>query len=273
MFEAALEQASVLKRIIDSIKDLVEEANFDCAAGGISMQAMDSSHVSLVSMLLRPSGFQPYRCDRHLSLGMHIGNLAKVIKCADNSDRLKLTASDDADVLKLEFESSKTEKKSNFAMKLMDIDTDNMTIPEKDYDAVIKMSSAEFQRVCRDLTVLGETVTIRASKDGVTFSAKGTISDASIHMSQRGAVDGKEEEQLTVELNQTVEQTFALNYLSMFSKATALSPVVSLSMAADTPLVVEYRIEDMGYIRFYLAFKIGEEDEEDSDDEGVKKEM
>lgn len=269
MFEAALDQASILKRIIDAIKDLVDEANFDCAAGGITMQAMDSSHVSLVSMLLRPNGFAPYRCDRHISLGVNINNLSKVIKCSDNTDRLKLMATDDADVLKLEFESNKTEKKSNFAMKLMDIDADNMTIPEKEYDAVIKMSAAEFQRICRDVNVLGETVTIKASKEGVTFTAKGDISDASIHMAQRGEVDGKEEEQVTVELNQTVEQTFALNYLNMFTKATPLSKVVSLSMAADTPLVVEYRIEEMGYIRFYLAFKIGEEDE---DEDGVKQE-
>lgn len=35
---------------------------------------------------------------------------------------------------------------------------------------------------------------------------------------------------------------------------------VQLSMSADVPLVVEYRIQDIGHIRYYLAPKIEEED-------------
>ena len=41
---------------------------------------MDSSHVSLVSLLLRADGFEHYRCDRSLSMGMHLGNMAKMLK-------------------------------------------------------------------------------------------------------------------------------------------------------------------------------------------------
>ena len=57
--------------------------------------------------------------------------------------------------------------------------------------------------------------------------------------------------------------TFALRYLNFFCKATPLSPQVTLSMSADVPLVVEYKIGDnAGYVRYYLAPKI--EDEADS---------
>jgi len=44
MFEARLAQASLLKKILESLKDLVTDANFDCSATGIALQAMDSSH-------------------------------------------------------------------------------------------------------------------------------------------------------------------------------------------------------------------------------------
>ena len=49
-------------------------------------QAMDSSHVSLVSLSLRSDGFEHYRCDRNLSMGMNLGNMAKMLKCANNDD-------------------------------------------------------------------------------------------------------------------------------------------------------------------------------------------
>ena len=38
MFEAQLPQASLLKKIIDSIKDLVNDAPFDCSENAICLQ-------------------------------------------------------------------------------------------------------------------------------------------------------------------------------------------------------------------------------------------
>ena len=85
MFEARLIQGSLLKKILESMKDLVTEAIFHCTDSGISVQAMDSSHVCLVSLLLRAEGFDPYRCDRNVSLGIHIATLTKVMKCASTT--------------------------------------------------------------------------------------------------------------------------------------------------------------------------------------------
>ncbi len=61
---------------------LVTEVNWDVNAQGISMQAMDSSHVCLVAFKLNSDGFDHFRCDRPLSLGISMGNLAKILKCA-----------------------------------------------------------------------------------------------------------------------------------------------------------------------------------------------
>lgn len=80
MFEARLIQGGLLKKVLEAIKDLVTDANFDCSAQGFALQAMDSSHVSLVSLLLRADGFEHYRCDRGLSMGMNLGNFAKMLK-------------------------------------------------------------------------------------------------------------------------------------------------------------------------------------------------
>ena len=75
MFEARLVQGSLLKKVLESIKDLVTDANFDCSQNGFALQAMDSSHVSLVALLLRSDGFEHYRCDRNMSMGMNLTNM------------------------------------------------------------------------------------------------------------------------------------------------------------------------------------------------------
>ncbi|VDM85370.1 unnamed protein product [Strongylus vulgaris] len=52
MFEAKLANAALLKKIIEAIKDLVTDAPFDCSESAMCLQAMDSSHVALVSLKL-----------------------------------------------------------------------------------------------------------------------------------------------------------------------------------------------------------------------------
>ena len=65
--------------------------------------------------------------------------------------------------------------------------------------------------------------------------------------------------QVEVTFDEPVALNFALRYLNFFTKASPLSGTVLLSLSKDVPLVVEYRIEDLGHIRFYLAPKIEDE--------------
>jgi len=259
MFEARLVQGSLLKKILESIKDLVAEANFDCNASGISLQAMDSSHVSLVAMLLRAEGFDPYRCDRNVSLGINLGSMSKILKCSGNDDIITIKAEDSGDTVTFVFESEKQDRVSDYQLKLMDIDSDHLGIPDTNYDAQVKMPSSEFQRICRDLATIGDSVTVACTKEGVKFSTSGELGSGNVAIKQTSGID-KEDDAVVIDLNQAVTLTFALRYLNLFTKATSLSPTVSLSFSKDVPLLVEYKINEIGYARFYLAPKISEDE-------------
>jgi proliferating cell nuclear antigen len=108
MFEAKLTEGNILKKIIEAIKDLVTDVNIDISPAGISLQAMDTSHVALVSLNLSMEGFETYRCDSNVVLGVNISNLAKVLKLADPADSITLQADQDPSTLKLTFENPKT---------------------------------------------------------------------------------------------------------------------------------------------------------------------
>lgn len=49
------------------------------------------------------------------------------------------------------------DKISDFEMKLMDIDSEHLGIPEAEYHAIVRMPSAEFARICKDLSSIGDT--------------------------------------------------------------------------------------------------------------------
>jgi len=45
-------------------------------------------------------------------------------------------------------------------MKLMDIDSEHLGIPDSEYQAIVRMPSAEFMRICKDLSSIGDTGTL-----------------------------------------------------------------------------------------------------------------
>lgn len=137
MLEAKLQEAALLKRLLDcklvffvtthphlipqrSHKGARHRCQLSVQRGGDRMsafplrvlvlirtqelQAMDNSHVALVSVNLDSEGFKRYRCDRPMPLGVNLTSLTKVLKCAKDDDIVILNASDNGDTLKLVFE-------------------------------------------------------------------------------------------------------------------------------------------------------------------------
>lgn len=135
----------------------MQDCNFDCNDSGVALQAMDNSHVALVSMMLKAEAFSPFRCDRNIALGINLNSFQKVLRCAQSDDILTLKAEDSPDVVNMVFESAESDRLSEYDIKLMDIDQEHLGIPDTEYAANITMPSAEFQRICRDLGALSES--------------------------------------------------------------------------------------------------------------------
>ena len=67
-------------------------------------------------------------------------------------------------------------------------------------------------------------------------------------------------------MDEPVRLPFAAKYLCSFAKATPLADRIILRLALGQPLAVEYNIQDIGYIKYYLAPKIQEDEEMEEDD-------
>merc|ERR1712061_632691 len=256
--QAQLQQSVLLKKVVDAMKDLCKDVNFDCSEKGIQVQSMDSSHVALVSLLLRESAFSEFKCDRPTSLGMNVDSLAKILKMCGPSDALKLRWQSDADTVSFQCEGGEDDRIADFDLKLMQIESEHMEIPEQQYKVVAKLPSGEFQRICRDLKEFGETMQVKATKEGITFSVQGDMGAGNVMLKPREAE--KPEEKVTLSVQEPVTATFALRYLVNFAKAAPLCGVVELGLGPDAPLLVRYDLDkaDNGFMQFYLAPKIDE---------------
>merc|ERR1711907_136440 len=258
VLEAHLQQAILLKKVVDAMKDLCKDVNFDCSEKGMQVQSMDSSHVALVSLLLRESAFADFKCDRPTSLGMNVDSLGKILKMCGQNDSLKLRWQNDADLVSFQCESGEDDRIADFDLKLMQIESEHMEIPEQQYPVVARLPSAEFQKVCRDLKEFGETMQIQASKDGLRFSVQGDVGTGNVMLKPRDSE--KPEDRVTLKVTEAVTATFALRYLVTFAKAAPLCSTVELGLGPDSPLSVKYELDNAenGYMQFYLAPKIDE---------------
>eukprot|EP01062_Namystynia_karyoxenos_P054232 TRINITY_DN444_c0_g2_i1.p1 TRINITY_DN444_c0_g2~~TRINITY_DN444_c0_g2_i1.p1 ORF type:complete len:364 (+),score=172.91 TRINITY_DN444_c0_g2_i1:104-1195(+) len=182
MFQAELRPAKVIKQVVDALKEVVTEITLECTATEMLVQAMDSSHVSLVSLQLLGDKFQSYRCEKNMTLGVHVGNLAKLLKCAGNDDTVQLRAEEGGDALQIRISDLTEERVSSFSMKLIEIEQEALGIPQQEYKVAVQMPSSEYSRVIKDLANIGDAIHVEVDKSSVAFSTSGDIGQAKMRL-------------------------------------------------------------------------------------------
>merc|ERR1739848_921533 len=108
-------------------------------------------------------------------------------------------------------ENSDDDRIADFDLKLMQIESEHMEIPEQQYKVVARLPSGEFQKICKDLKEFGETMQVKANKEGITFSVQGDIGTGNVLLKQRESE--KPDEKVTLTVHEPVTATFALRYL------------------------------------------------------------
>ena len=257
MLQARLTNASILKKIFDSLKELIIEGMWIATSTGLSLEALDSTHVSLVFVQLFSSAFDKFECDKDVSMGIRIPSMSKLLKCANNDDIVTIRATDMPTVVLLTFESPTGERTSQYELKLIDLNIEHLTIPDIQYSCEINMPSLELQKICKHLGQIGEYLKIACSTGCVEFSAHGDLGSGCIKLRQNN--NSSEDQTVQINVTDSVTLAFSLHYLNFMVKATPLSRNVSLSLSPELPLNIEYNIPNTGFLRYYLAPNINDD--------------
>lgn len=255
MFEAHLSKAVIFRKVIESMLNLVQEVNILADSKGISIDAMDSSHVSLVFLHLNEGGFESFRCDKSFNLGINLGDLSKILKMSGAEDSITLKASEELSYLTILLENKEQSREVEFQLNLLNIETDSLSVPETNYGCVIDMSSLELQRIFKDLGSVSEVVNIDVKSNYATFLFTGKSGNGKIKLGSNEAG----EQSLYIKCEEEYNGSYGIQYLNNFLKASSLSNRVQVNLSKDYPLLIEFDIENMGSLKFYLAPKMDDE--------------
>jgi proliferating cell nuclear antigen len=139
-------------------------------------------------------------------------------------------------------------------MKLMDIDSEHLEIPEVAYACSVTLPSSEFSRLMKDMANFGSTVTLHVKEDVFIVETTGDMGLATVTVKQ----DKVSKQPTEIECSSETKMRFPLNYLVIFTKAQNISEQVSLYLSDGIPIHVSYDMGDKGTIGYHLAPKLDE---------------
>lgn len=245
-------QSTVVRTLVDAMKEVVADTNLIFDRDGLTIKAMDQPQNAMIHLRLRADRFEEYVCDGTHTCGVALLHLHRLLKTMSSTDvlmiymRRKLLGAID-----IHIENNKKAKTSHFRLYLLDLPKTSALrpiVPDPQYS--ISIESSELNKIVREMKDIAQNLDIRYHNRTLRFKAvNGTFAEASVFLGI------KEDEDEGRALDDIVQGVFSLRYLSMFTKCTPLSKEATLFLKNDFPLIVQYNVSNMGVIQLVLMME------------------
>lgn len=255
--------------IFKNAKTICKEVNISVKTAGLYVQGMDSSHVAIFELYLVNEWFTTFECKVDVVMGVSCEVIGNILNCIADGQILKWSyMHDSSEELLIYFENCGMDKM--FEVKLLNIDEEQLGIPDMEYEVDLKLNSMAFEKIMNQLNIFGDTLEIECGKDdNVYLRTKGDVGKMQVRMTENDIVEYAYDDEVELTIS------FSLRYLAMFSKFSKLNSACSLHMSRNQPLKMVYALdswmeeddekETVNYFRFYLAPKVDENSDVDSD--------
>lgn len=270
VFHLWTSKTDILKHLAELLLALLTEGNLECTPEGIRIMCLTADKNSLVHMKLKgkqqPSangadkttGFEKYVCKETLNLGLNMEDFFKIIKLVEKKETIRYFVTDD-NRTELAIQRINQEEAicNTKYIKLMDINTKPMAIPDIAFDNVIVMNSVRFQKICKEIGTFSDLVEIKSIGKTLYFKAHKANIKQEIMIKPTNTDTGMEFE-VCKNTGDIIEGVYKLKYLESFSKCANFSPTVKIFLQNDTPLILECEISDLGLIRICITNMVSE---------------
>jgi len=300
-------KSAVFKALIEALKEIFRDVGIKFTpkvmkpsesdptkmrvTGGMYITALNSNSNILVRLHLEADKFCYYKCNpepnkNYIMLGVNMSNLFKLIKFLNNDDELFIKYNRmNQNLLNLQYVNNQKRFTSNYYLNLLDLKEDNIVIGKQKFDFVITMPSNDFHSLIKNMSIIAEKVDIKfintnesyslifscngefASQESVFHGSTNTQSDLNIINVVKNDEDSEENTN-----NDIIQGVYALNALSLFSRCSSLCPTIELYIRNDSPLVIKYRVADMGSVHLILSPMNEENEINNSDNESANDE-
>lgn len=245
----ASERLGMLRKVIESLSDIVDQMEIKASDKGLSIQVMDAMHVALADIFFSRDAFSSYRCDRDVQLGIPLKHILTILKgiSIEEKSLLKLSCEDSPQVLKIQhiLDGSQYE----FDITLYQIGSENYVVPEINYECNVGMPSDQFRSISKIIGSFGEYIRFRCDGDVFSFRQTGDLVSNKMDLKANN-------ETVNIDCSCSVELEIAMKYVNIINKVSVLSSGITLNMGASCPVFFGIDLSGLGHIKFYVAPKV-----------------
>jgi proliferating cell nuclear antigen len=221
------------------------------------IQSMDKSHVCLADIEIKDKWFSVFDCSKNNKISVDSTHFAILMNYALKHDKLELKYEDENDVDKLyiNFLNGKENKGAFdhfFELDLMDVDEDNLVIPEVDYDVEFTIESKKLVEVLSELNTFGQDLNIKCSESVVELNANGDTTKLKVNI----PVDDLDE--YAIAEGEAIDISFSLSHLCKMCLSMKMSSTMNVAISGEYPMSVIYNLGDESKVSFFIAPKVSD---------------
>jgi len=239
-------QASAIKSTFEVLKDILNDVNIYFKPDGIYIVTLDTARTSLVDMYLSSDNFEEYTCENDIIAGINVANTFKLLKSITNNDVLVMSINC-KEFMNIEIHNESKKTCTKFALKLLDINENQIEVPDMTMTTITPMASVDFQRICRDMHNIGDIIEITREGTHLKLQCMGDFAN------QETNIECTEE-------SPKISGEYSLRYMNIFTKATSMCSTVQIMQEEQNRfLILKYNVANLGELKFYLATKVSED--------------
>lgn len=250
----------VFHSVMKLYTDMIGEGNMTFTSSGITMSGMDQSHVCLLRTEFPSAMFQSHGGGyvyggEDITTGVPYKILTKIIGAFSSPTHLKITVSGESDAMELEVATS--DGLSRFVIKLMELEEEEMDVPEMEYDVSVDVPFKTLQKA------LGQAETLDATSVNLAWVPGSDENELRLYY-KTDAVDADVVVNTsTTGSNEPSNVSIAASYPKRLFAAGQMSPNVSVGFSDGLPVRFQcvHDAETNGRTELYVAPRI--EDDED----------
>ncbi len=239
--------ARTWRYMASSIEKIIEEGVFVVTSEGLSLRALDTSHVAMVDLFYPADAFDEWEVpEEEASFGVSFKEFTKVLRRAGKDDNLVIEV-DEARITVTFTALGRGTRMFRIPQAMLTYE--KLGEPRIEYTVHAKMMGTTFREVIRDLEVIGEAITFQAieGRDAIILRAVGDIESGEVELS---IDDGT---LIDFRADSPDSATYTMEYFSNMRPAAQAADMVSIHYAADAPIRVDMEYAGGGRLTFYVS--------------------
>lgn len=220
------------------------------------IQSMDKSHICLADIEIQKKWFSFYECSTKHKISIDSTHFAILMNYALKHDKLELKYEEnDCEKLFINFLNEKESKGSFdhfFELNLIDVDEDNLGIPEVNYDVEFTIEAKKLVEVFSELNTFGQDLNIICNESIMELNANGDSTKLKVNI----PVDDLDE--YAISEGEELNISFSLNHLCKMCLSMKLCATINVSLSGEYPMSLIYNLGEGSKVSFFIAPKVSD---------------